>query len=357
MGLAPEADTAFGFDANVATGSATIGLASEANTAFGWDPTVGTAPSTAKDIVRGVFTRDGFAPVGGPVQIPTVKIYWNAIEQTQGSRSRAPIESVLATATSKGFPGVRLRPTLGAFAPNWAKAIGSGPIGYTEPQGGTTVTIPDLWDPAYQAAVANFFAWMASEFDDDDRVLAVFTTGAMTYYGEPLLRGISSSANRSAFLAAGYTQALDIALQHDALAWMTAFTRTPIGLSYNPMDLITISGGRQVSVAETIDLMDDHRATFGTGRTILQNNSIRSCPGWPYSEMQTMLTEMVTQSTTYETQYQVAGSTHICDFIATMEYAIDTLNATGVELVNGYQNVSTTAQIEDWDTRLQANGP
>lgn len=358
LGQVTEADEAFGFDAVNATGSASVGLAVSSNTAFAFDPVVGSPSTTAKAIPRGVFTRDGFAPVGGPVQIPTVKVYWNAIEQTQGSRSRAPIESVLATAVSKGFPGVRIRPAVGAYAPTWAKAFGDGPITYTEPQGGSVVTVPDLWNASYQNAVANLFAWMASEFDDDDRFLAVFTSGASTYYQEPLLRGTQSAANRVAFLAAGYTQAADIALQHDSLSWMTAFQRTPVGLSYNPLQLINeTTGAGQTSVAEMIDLMDDHRATFGTDRTILQNNSIRSCAGWPSAAYQQMYDELVAQSTTYETQYQVAGSTHICDFDATMEYAIETLNATGVELVNGYQNLATTAEIEDWDTRLIANGP
>lgn len=304
-----------------------------------------------KAIARGVFTRDNMPPAGTPVRIATKKVYWKDIEPSQGSKSRTPILSVLDQAQGRGLEGVRLRPTLGAYAPTWAKNLANGPITMFESQGGTSFTMPDLWSPEYQTAVESLFTWMATQFDNDPRVLAVFASGAMTYYAEPFIRNINTQQNRDNMLAAGYTRAEDEALQKWQLDIMSGFTKTPIGLAYNPFQFVNANGSAGSSLAYTAEVMDYHLGAFGV-RTILQNNSIRSSyiasPPPLYAEFLSRLSEPGT------TSYQVAGATRVGNADATMNWAIDYLEASGVELVNGYTNFHTNAELADYDARLRA---
>jgi hypothetical protein len=308
---------------------------------------------TGKSIAGGVFTRDGVPVSAVPVRIATKKIYWNTLEATRDAVTLAPIESVLDTAESRGFDGVRLRFSFGADAPTWAKAIGDGPIDYVEPQGGTMTTIPDVWDPAYQAEVAELMAAVAARYDADPRVLLVFASGAQTYYSEPFIRGITEQRNRTNLLAAGYTKALDQAAQKWQLDIMRVFHETPVGLAYNPWQYVNPDGSGGGSVAFMAEVMDYHLSLFGD-RTVLQNNSIRSSyisdPPPMYAEFLSRLDAPGT------TQYQVAGALRIGDADATMRWAIDYLQASGVELVNGYPEYYTDAELTTYDSALMANG-
>lgn len=335
-----------------------VGGAGESDVGASSEPVRGTPSVTTKSVVKGTFTRSEMPPAGSAVSYPTVQVFWSDCELTQGVRSRAPIETVLNTAVSRGYAGVRLRLMMGRYAPNWAKALGSGPVTYVEPQGGATATIPDLWDTAFQTAAANFWAWVAAEFDDDPRLLAVFTTGAMTYYGEPCIRGAQNATTRANLVAAGYTIADDLALQRRAIDWMSGFVKTPVGLSYNPMQEIDSPSAWHSSVSDMADLMDYHMAACGD-RTILQNNSIRASY---ISSPPPMYAELISRSATVNTQYQVAGAANIGSpidtaFAETMDWACSYLGASGVELVNGYANYATDTQIRNWDACLRGNGP
>ena len=309
---------------------------------------------TAKPIASGVFSRDNIPTTASPIHVITKKIHWDTLEPTRDAVTLWPIESVLATAASRGFDGVRLRFSFGVDAPAWAKQIGDGPIDYLETQSNTMTTIPDIWDPAYQAEVQELMAAVAARYDDDPRVLLVFASGAQTYYSEPFIRGISSLQNRKNLLAAGYTKALDLAAQKWQLDIMRIFHRTPIGLAYNPWQYINPDGSAGASIAYMAEVMDYQLSLFGD-RTVLQNNSLRSSyisdPPPMYDEFLARLGAPGT------TQYQVAGATRIGDADATMKWAINYLKASGVELVNGYQDIYTDAQLVDYDTALKANEP
>jgi hypothetical protein len=307
-----------------------------------------------KPIARGVFTRDNIPAAGSPIRIITKKVYWDTLEATRDVVTLAPIESLLDTAQSRGFDGVRLRFSFGADAPRWAKEIGDGPIDYLEAQSDISTTIPDIWDPAYQAEVEELMVAVAAEYDADPRVLLVFASGAQTYYSEPFVRGISAQQNRTNLLAAGYTKALDRAAQTWQLDIMRVFHRTPVGLAYNPWQFINPDGSAGVSVAYMAEVMDYHLSLFGD-RTVLQNNSIRSSyisnPPPMYAEFLARLDEPGS------TQYQAAGATRIGDADATVKWAIDYLNASGVELVNGYQDFHSDVELTNYDTALKTNDP
>ena len=132
----------------------------------------------------------------------------------------------------------------------------------------------------------------------------------------------------------------DVAARHHAglhAASRPSVSRTTRGSSINP------DGSAGISVAYTArgDGLPHPSRWFGD-RTVLQNNSIRSSyiadPPPIYAEFLTRLDEPGT------TQYQVAGATRIGDADATMNWAIDHLKASGVELVNGYTTFHTDAE-------------
>ncbi len=314
-----------------------------------------TQPGTIKPLAEGVFTRGNMPSAGTPVRVATVNVNWSVLEATRDVYTLGPIEGLLDTAQARGLEGVRLRVMLGRFSPEWAKAIGDGPVPYTHVHGGTeTGTVPDLWDPNWQAEAAELFGQIAARYDADPRLRLIFATGGMTWFGEPLLRAISYEPNRTNLLAAGYTRAADEALQRAQLDWLKAFKLTPVGLAYNPYQFIRADGTAGTDLAFVSTLMDYHIASFGS-RTVLQNNSIRSS----YIDAVPPLYRLFLDRTAAPgtTSYQTAANVRIGDADATMAWAIDYLSASGVELVDAYPTVHTDAELANFDTALKANDP
>ena len=310
---------------------------------------------TIKTITPGVFTRGSMPSAGTPVRVATVNVNWSALETTRDVYTLGPIESQLDTAEARGLAGVRLRVMLGRYSPDWAKAIGDGPVTYTHVHGGAeTGSVPDLWEPNWQAEAAELFAEIAAKYDADPRLRLIFATGGMTWYGEPLLRAVSYEPNRTNFLAAGYTRTADEALQRAQLDWLNDFKLTPVGLAYNHYQFIRADGTATSDLTFVGSLMDYHIANFGA-RTVLQNNSIRSdYIGAVPPLYQLFLDRSAAPGTT---SYQTAAAVRIGDADATMHWAIDHLKASGVELVDGYPNFHTDAELTDYDTALEANDP
>ena len=308
-----------------------------------------------KPIAPGIFTRGSMPSAGTPVRVATVNVNWSALETTRDIYTLGPIESQLDAAEARGLAGVRLRVMLGRYSPDWAKAIGDGPVTYTHVHGGAvTGTVPDLWDPSWQAEAAELFAEIAARYDTDPRLLLIFATGGMTWYGEPLLRAVSYEPNRTNFLAAGYTRTADEALQRVQLDWLKAFKLTPVGLAYNRYEFIRADGTAGSDLTFVGSLMDHHIANFGA-RTVLQNNSIRSDYIGAVPPLYELFLDRSAAPGT--TSYQTAAAVRIGDADATMHWAIDYLKASGVELVDGYPNFHTDAELTDYDTALGANDP
>ncbi len=221
---------------------------------------------------KGFATRDLNSPnVGKNLRLQTIQVWWQDTEAVQGTYDWSSLDADLAAVTVP----VRLRPMLGRLAPDWAKQLGNGPITYTEPQGGETATIPDIWSAEYQAAARDWIAALAAHVDPLEQVITVYATGAMTYYGEPCIRGISNADNRAAFLAAGYTQEKDQALELAQFDWMLAFERTNVACAYNAWQFIKDDGTAGSSTTFMRTMMDYHMQLFGE-RCTLANNSVRS---------------------------------------------------------------------------------
>lgn len=300
----------------------------------------------AKPKSKGMFTRESVPAVGSAYDVGTITIWWSDVESTQGVYDFSSIDADLATAASRGVDSLRFRIFTGVRAPGWAKAFGNGPIDYIEPQGGTSATIPDLWNEEYKTAVQALYDALAAEYDANPNVSLVFAAGAMTYYAEPFIRGLSNASNRANFLAAGYTRELDQELQLWQLDIMDNWATTPIGLAYNAHNYINASGGNATDLPYMGVVMDYHIEVFGS-RTVLQNNSIRDT----YIASPPAMYDYFVDRPTVSHQFQLAAASRVGDEAATIEWAISFMNASGIETAGKL----TTAQYNAYDPILQAN--
>lgn len=297
-----------------------------------------------KPIVRGIFTRTlaAFPPATSAVKTVTKPIYWSDAEPAQGQFTTAPVDLLLDEAESRGQQ-VRIRPMLGKDAPQWAKEIGDGPLAFSVTEGGTTQsgTIPDLWEPEYQAAAEAFLGWLAA-YDSEPRVALVFASAGMTWYAEPFIRSFGN--NRDVLVAAGYTDEADRALQSWQLQIMTAWTRTPVGLAYNPWQYLDDAGTFRSSIPVMAEVMDEHLALFGE-RTVLQNNSIEE---GDIASPRPMYQAFVDRPQAAH-QFQCAAASRVGDEEATIRWAHSYLGATGIE----HAATLTEAKLAELDALLR----
>lgn len=299
----------------------------------------------AKPIVAGIFSRNSVPPrTDAPISAATVQIYWNELEQPDGTLDFTPLLEHLNDADAKGWP-VRVRPMLGRYAPDRVKRLAGGPLSVFDPQGGQTFSCSVPWAPAVLDEGEKFLRALGALVDGDPRVCAVYTTLAMTVWGEPCLRQLSNPDNRQRYLALGYSASADLAAQLRAIEVMRAFSRTPVGLAFNPYQYLDDSGALQDRTPT--DLMDALIDVAG-GRTILANNSIRTKTGWPKPDYQALY-DAIRARPQAAHQFQCAGVKEIGDEAATIRWAIDTLGANGIE----WTGTLTDAQYAAFDTELK----
>lgn len=317
-------------------------------------PSTSISPSPSpvgKGIPKGLSTSGFSSPFyTSRLTVATLNVYWDQIEPTQGAKTIDPVLSVLDQAQAAGIYSVRIRPYLGVRAPPWAKALGQGPIAYIEPQSGKSHTVPDIWSLEYQRAVESLVRFLASHLDIDPRVRLVFATGAMLAFGEPFIRGTSNAENRAAFLAAGYTKDIDAALERWQVSIMGVFQLTPVGLAYNPWQYVNLDGTAGSSVTFMAEVMDYHISLFGS-RAVLTNHSIRSSfiasPPPMYAAFRAR--------PGVAHQFQTAASSRIGDLRATLDWGIDYLDASVIEVYPGAWDLLTDTEIHSYDQRLAGN--
>jgi hypothetical protein len=297
-----------------------------------------------KPLATGLATSGFSSPYYTPqLKVATLNAYWDQIEPSRGTFTDwLPTQLDAAP----GIP-VRIRPFFGSRAPAWMKDLGDGPIAYTEPQGGTQHTVPDIWSPEYIEAVQGSLDHLAKMTDDDERVALVFATAGMLAFGEPFIRGMADAGNRSRFLDAGYTATGDKALELWQIDAMRGWTRTRIGLAYNPWQFIRADGTAGTDLGFTAQVMDYHIAVCGE-RTVLTNHSIRSS----YIAGPPPLYGLFLERPEIPHQFQTAAAERIGDLRATLDWGIDYLDASCIEVFPGAWNVLTASEIAEYDARL-----
>jgi len=174
-----------------------------------------------KPRVAGIVDRGGRPAVPGACVV--IQFNHADVETSQGVYDWSVVDNAIATSISAGAVGVRLRPSSGEWAPAWAKAK-FGTVHIVDAQTGAQWDTVRFWTPGFQAVAQAFDAAMAARYDSDDRVREVMAwPNGSEFSCETMLRQFGPSANRQAYLAAGYSYTVD---QANILAWVDHFAST-----------------------------------------------------------------------------------------------------------------------------------
>lgn len=171
--------------------------------------------------VAGIVDRGGRPALPGACVV--IQFNHADAETSQGVYNWAVIDNAIAASISAGAVGVRLRPSSGEWAPAWAKKA-FGTVHIVDAQTGAAWDSVRFWTPGFQAAAKAFDAAMAARYDSNNRVREVMAwPNGSEYSCETMLRQFGPAANRQAYLAAGYSSAVD---QANILAWVDHFATT-----------------------------------------------------------------------------------------------------------------------------------
>lgn len=217
-------------------------------------------------LVQGLMVRD--ADPATSAWPPNMEIAWRDLEPVEaGGVASDRIDRAIES--GKAF---RVRLFCGRLAPYWLKER-AGTFTYVEPQSNLVVNdMPRWWVPAYRRAYRDLIAQMAERWDG--RIPLVFISGAMSYYAEPMLRGLASETTRRNLLAAGYSVDRDMRAQKSAIKAHRAFVETRSGLAYNIYQRLNPDGSQAYGFDETQGLMAFQREHLPG--SVIANNSIRS---------------------------------------------------------------------------------
>lgn len=280
---------------------------------------------------------------------PNIEFTWRELNPSLGVFDGRRLEAALAT----GLP-FSVRPMLGQFAPDWAMSK-AGTYTYVEPQGGAQVRMIRQWtDPAI-AATAELMAWM-TQYDGD--IPFVWASGGMTFYAEPMQRGFSSDTTRINAKAAGYTREADLAALRAGIDAMAGFKRTRVGQAYNPLQVITDTGGFDTDMAASAGLMDYLRTKVGP-QSVLGNCSLRSSfldpagvNGLKRNANGGVYDAILARGRAF--RFQTAMASLVGDLPAVCAWAAK-VGAYIVELPAGYGALLTATQLATFDAALKAN--
>lgn len=311
--------------------------------------------ATIKKPVQGLLDRQKYSniPVSyrNAVHNFVLNAKWADLQPVQGGPIVHPnvIDTAIAQARAAGM-SVKLRATAGMGAPTWAKSLGGAPVTLHTEDGTSTYTVPRFWTDAYNAAYTDFNTKLAAAYDGVDVIREWVPDRAGLRYAEPYLRDTWDARNRTALLQAGYTIALDHAVQNlelrDGLVWQTTLT----DLAFNPAAQIRPDGTVFFDVNYTISQMQGYRMLLGN-RAVLSNDSLSSTrPSEPkYGAMYDAMKALGPPI-----DIQTATKQKIGDWRRTLDYAATYLKASSVELPYGYQQWPVRT-LATYAARLAAN--
>ena len=295
--------------------------------------------TTAMPLVKGLMTRGWFD--GRPWN---VEVRWSDLQPVPGGPLVHP--NAIDAALARGAP-FRVRLFCGRYAPAWAKELAGGPVPYVEPVSGAVTTMPRWWTWYYMQAHKDLITKLAAAYDG--KIPLIFVSGGMSYYAEPMLRGLADVRNRQALKAAGFTAERDTTKALASIDQHKVFTRTRIGMALNPYQSLRSDGTWFHDPSFTEEVMGRLRSNFGE-RAVLQNNSIRTPTlAGPYADLYADL-----RAHAEPLSFQTGSMKRVGDLRATVEWAIGQ-GAHAVELPFGYRDVLTATQLADFDARLKAN--
>lgn len=199
----------------------------------------------------------------GGLLVPNTERKWSDLHTGPGQFDHAAFETLLA----KG--PFRFRPMMGRFAPRWVMDA-AGSFTYQEPVSGALTEVVKWWTPAAVYAAAEFYGFLAG-YDGD--LQHVWGSSPMSYYAEPLQRGLASDLTRANMLDAGFTVAQDLAAHAGMIESLAAFKQTRVGVAYNPYQRLDPSGTWMLDSGVMADQMSKLRAAVPNA--VLHNCSFR----------------------------------------------------------------------------------
>lgn len=274
----------------------------------------------------------------------------------------------------------------GENAPAWAQNLDGAPLS------NTLFTLGRFWFTDYFNAWANFMTLLANYVPAGETLpMKINPACGEIVFGlchttscEPCLKqNWNSGAGQTALNNAGWTPALDVAAQMNAIDFMpTIWASTPQTMAFNPYD--PINTGVDVTITEALI---DALANNGPINSVLGNNSLRANPviyggldgpgysdphGVNYTTMYSyMVAKYVQGRANFALGFQKPGNNRRAlyiqtstlagmggtaqDLINTIQYAL-WLGACLIELPQGY-SVLTQRQLLDFVPQLFLNHP
>lgn len=290
------------------------------------------------DVLAGLQNRNREPTVFGLA--PNTERKWSDLHTAPGVFNRANFEALLA----KG--PFRFRPMMGRWAPKFVKDA-AGTFTYVEPQGGDIVTDMVRWweNPAMDAA--SEFNEFLREYDADLHHL--WGASPMSYYAEPMQRGLASPVTRDNLRAAGFTADKDLVAQRRLISSLARFKSTRVGIAFNPYQRLNPDGSWVSDKDTMVTLMTEFRAAVPNG--VLHNCSFReSFLKNPVTANGGVYGAMFALGAPYSVQ------TAMLSLVGNLRLCLNYLSGAGfhaVELPAGHD--LTDAEVKSYDTLLKAN--
>jgi hypothetical protein len=319
-----------------------------------WSPAPSASPTPLplKPPLAGLLDRTGPPPaayvsvMGGFV----ANVYWRDIQPTAGAPIAAgnAIDQAIAALhrlDPSGRLGIKVRLFAGIYAPEWAKRLDGEPVPIVDPVTRTAGTIGRFWTDAFGSAYDDLQTKLAAAYDSAPEIREITISRCMTAFAEPFIRDTASLETVRNLLGADFTLAADHRCHEQEILSHVVWKQTRSDLSFNPYQLVGVSGGTDESFTE--QMMSFCRSTLGA-RCVLANNSLRSPIPPPYLLMYDRI-----QLLGPPIAFQTATLSKVGNLAATIDSAI-TFGAGSVELPGGFQSVSL-AMLSSFNSRLRAN--
>jgi hypothetical protein len=311
-------------------------------------PTPPPGPGIAP-LVKGLSTRGGFS---AEVDAAIVRASWSDLQPSASGPIAHP--NVIDSAIARGTP-FRVRIMAGRYAPQWVKDQGSVTITDTFQGANETYVVPKWWTARYVSAYTDLITKLAAGYDG--RVPAFTMSGPATVCQEPFLHQLTSSATRSAVLAAGWSTAAErdafeqMIDAHTALKVSRTFMAINPGQTYDPATGVW----HLDDVGYMKEITNYFVSTLGR-RAIVQNNSLnvtRATQKPGYVAMYDYMKQL--HATGVPIAFQTAQRSLVEDLPWVLDYAVDA-GAHLVELPEDWTTLDTASHLDAVSTRLRANG-
>jgi hypothetical protein len=241
---------------------------------------------------------------------------------------------------------LKLRIAGGAYAPSWAKEIGGAPIALQGPRAGT---IGRFWLDDYGRAYEDLQDKLAAMYDNVPELREVVVARCMAFSDEPFIRDVANPGNARAYVAAGYTVALDHRCQEKQIDESMAWKHTLLDLSFNPAQEIQPDGTATYDEVWTESVMGYCRQKLGK-QCVLENNSLSApvkATGYRrlYAQMKSLGPPLC---------FQTQDNDKVTDISATLQFAVQE-GAASVELHEGFEQLISPVSLAPFVPELEAN--